>query len=266
MTAKMKRSWIEHWIEEHSVKPDEDVRFMSQRECLSHERQLQDLANAMNEAHEAFQAGQQMSKDMAIHCGRLMLDTKEMVGHGGWGEWLEKNFNGSSRSAQRYMRLTKAVYTDKIIDPKDFDSIHEMEKALAAPAAAPEEVAPEYPPFEEETENEEYDFGDDEEEDGAEEEPAPKKSRSRRDMKSTAFTKVDEWIREVPGKERDRIRELRNYLDVYEEALNAKDAPPQRGPRDNGADVGKSDLRGRSVGGPKDVVARLAPEMMEKAS
>jgi hypothetical protein len=214
-----------------------------------------------------------------VEAGRLLLKVKEEVGHGNFIKWIEENFKGSERVARKYMRLAKAADQNRI-DPDEVSSLTEAENMLRDQDAEPtrEEYEPEVEgeeyDFSSQEEYEEYDFGsqeeyeewNDEAQGGAAQEPAPKKSRSRRDMKSTALTKVDEWIREVPGKERDRIRELRNYLDVYEEALNAKDAPPQRGPRDNGADVGKSALRGRSVGGPKDVVARLAPEMMEKAS
>jgi hypothetical protein len=234
----------------------------------------------INEEHAKCQDA---AKDMFQHgmeAGRLLLEVKEALPHGHFGKWLEENFDGSRSVAAKYMGCFRAVNTGMVPMPEGNTSLERVLKAMREQnaelepeePAAPREPAPpaSEADYEEEVEGEEYDFGDEEEDGaaqgGAAQEPAPKKSRSRRDMKSTALTKVDEWIREVPGKERDRIRELRNYLDVYEEALNAKDAPPQRGPRDNGADVGKSALRGRSVGGPKDVVARLAPEMMEKAS
>jgi Protein of unknown function (DUF3102). len=45
----------------------------------------------------------------AWHAGRLLLAQKRKVAHGNWQIWLERYFDGTPRTAQRYMALAKAV-------------------------------------------------------------------------------------------------------------------------------------------------------------
>ena len=49
----------------------------------------------------------------AWHAGQLLLAEKKRVrhcmGHGAWLLWLETNFRGTARTAQRYMRLAECV-------------------------------------------------------------------------------------------------------------------------------------------------------------
>ncbi len=49
----------------------------------------------------------------AWHAGHLLLAEKKRVrqamGGGAWLLWLEQNFRGTPRTAQRYMKLTKGV-------------------------------------------------------------------------------------------------------------------------------------------------------------
>jgi hypothetical protein len=40
-----------------------------------------------------------------MECGRLLSEAKEQIEHGEWLAWLEDNFNGSSATAERWMRL-----------------------------------------------------------------------------------------------------------------------------------------------------------------
>lgn len=47
----------------------------------------------------------------AIECGKLLLDAKEDCLHGEWSEWIDTNFSGSLRTAQKFMRLANASST-----------------------------------------------------------------------------------------------------------------------------------------------------------
>jgi hypothetical protein len=39
--------------------------------------------------------------------GEMLIEAKDQIGHGGWGRWLTKNFDMSSRTAQDYMRWAR---------------------------------------------------------------------------------------------------------------------------------------------------------------
>lgn len=43
----------------------------------------------------------------ALHCGEALLEIKRLLGHGQWIPWLEKNFDGSVRTAEVYMGIAK---------------------------------------------------------------------------------------------------------------------------------------------------------------
>ena len=44
----------------------------------------------------------------AAECGKLLLDAKQDCLHGEWVEWLDINFSGSLRTAQKFIRLANA--------------------------------------------------------------------------------------------------------------------------------------------------------------
>lgn len=39
--------------------------------------------------------------------GEMLIEAKDQVGHGGWGRWLTKNFDLSTRTAQEYMQWAR---------------------------------------------------------------------------------------------------------------------------------------------------------------
>ena len=45
----------------------------------------------------------------AWQAGHLLLKQKRKIVHGNWELWLERNFEGKVRTAQRYMLLAKSV-------------------------------------------------------------------------------------------------------------------------------------------------------------
>lgn len=75
---------------------------------MSSEAQLPDttgLASQINEEHKQAEESAQKALSHALKCGELLCWAKERVPHGQWSQWLASNFEGSGRSAQRYMRL-----------------------------------------------------------------------------------------------------------------------------------------------------------------
>lgn len=43
----------------------------------------------------------------AIYAGEMLVEAKGQALRGGWGGWLEENFNGSQGRAQAYMRIAR---------------------------------------------------------------------------------------------------------------------------------------------------------------
>lgn len=66
---------------------------------------LADLADQINAAHAAVEGASRTSIEQAIEAGRLLMEAKKICGHGRWSHWLKKNFSGSERTAQKYIRL-----------------------------------------------------------------------------------------------------------------------------------------------------------------
>lgn len=74
------------------------------------------IANKINELHKeaegiASAAKEQANKavEIAIECGRLLLEQKKTVGHGNWIDWIKSNCDFSEDTAQNYMRLFRRV-------------------------------------------------------------------------------------------------------------------------------------------------------------
>ncbi len=63
------------------------------------------LAKRINEAHHAGNAGLGNALEHYHRAGVLLNEQKAELPHGGWLPWLEANFEGDPRTAQRYMRL-----------------------------------------------------------------------------------------------------------------------------------------------------------------
>jgi hypothetical protein len=81
----------------HPARPSEIARRINAYHALA-ERERDRCNEAVYEAlHAAWQAG------------RLLLRQKRRVGYGNWVLWLQTHFDGSVRTAQRYMALAKAV-------------------------------------------------------------------------------------------------------------------------------------------------------------
>lgn len=66
---------------------------------------LDTLADRINGEHRACERAVVSAVRHAIAAGEMLLEAKEIAGHGNWGDWLRENFEGSERHAQRYMQI-----------------------------------------------------------------------------------------------------------------------------------------------------------------
>jgi hypothetical protein len=66
------------------------------------------IAEQIRAEHAKVTASSRDAVRHAIEAGRLLLEAKAVVGHGGWGPWLTQNCDEvSPRTAQDYMRLAE---------------------------------------------------------------------------------------------------------------------------------------------------------------
>jgi hypothetical protein len=105
---------------------------------------LPDLAQAIEREHQAAHQAARTALEHALECGRLLIQAKAAVPHGGWLEWLEANTSVSARQSQRYMRLATAALEGKY-DATSHLTIKGALKALAVPRDEPEPEGPAVP-------------------------------------------------------------------------------------------------------------------------
>jgi len=70
------------------------------------------IAAAINAAHAGVEAAKREGARYAVECGRLLVEAKDTVPHGGWDAWLRLNTTVSPRTAQLYMRIARHVEGD----------------------------------------------------------------------------------------------------------------------------------------------------------
>ena len=70
-----------------------------------------------------------------MEAGRLLIQAKDQVGHGGWLRWLKANTSVSERTAQYYMKLARDPSKSAIIADLTLDGAL---KLLGTPKADPE--------------------------------------------------------------------------------------------------------------------------------
>jgi hypothetical protein len=68
---------------------------------------LPDLAAQINEHHRAAERAVNEALRHALEAGRLLIEAKGLVAHGGWLPWLRENFEGSGRTARIYMMVAR---------------------------------------------------------------------------------------------------------------------------------------------------------------
>lgn len=73
-----------------------------------HSLTLPRLAELANAAHRSCETAYGDALAYACEAGRMLVEAKARVGHGGWGGWLAENFDASERTAQVYMQISEA--------------------------------------------------------------------------------------------------------------------------------------------------------------
>ncbi len=73
------------------------------------EKSLGNLAEEINAEHRACDDALRSGLQHAVNAGGLLTEAKERVNHGEWGSWLADNFEGSARTAQAYMKVSRGV-------------------------------------------------------------------------------------------------------------------------------------------------------------
>jgi hypothetical protein len=95
---------------------------------------LTDIAARINEAHDRALASAKSTIVAAMEAGRLLIQAKAEVGHGGWLSWLKANTSVSERTAQYYMKLADDPSKSAMI--ADLTLVGAL-KLLAPPKADP---------------------------------------------------------------------------------------------------------------------------------
>ncbi len=70
-------------------------------------RTLETLARDINRAHHACETALKDGLRHALEAGRLLIESKGILHHGGWLVWLQSYCACSPRLAQRYMRIAQ---------------------------------------------------------------------------------------------------------------------------------------------------------------
>lgn len=73
-----------------------------------------DLGIIANEIKYYWRRGQAAVLDCVIEIGRRLVEAKGMTKHGGWGEWIESNFEFSHSSANSFMKLYEEYGADQL--------------------------------------------------------------------------------------------------------------------------------------------------------
>lgn len=93
-----------------------------------------DLAERINEAHGRAVEHAGKALDHALECGRMLLEAKRAIPHGGWLPWLRENVSFSERTAQAYMRLAeRPAAIERMRAEGENLSVRDALKKLATP-------------------------------------------------------------------------------------------------------------------------------------
>jgi len=103
---------------------------------------LDSLGARINAEHSACAAALKAGLAHAIEAGRLLLEAKAAVGHGGWSAWLGARCGFSERTAQGYMRVARHAAELGAGDPQRVADLS-LRGALAMLAEPKAESGPE---------------------------------------------------------------------------------------------------------------------------
>lgn len=68
--------------------------------------------------HTAAGAHSKGYEQAAAITGLLLIERKTRLPHGGWESWLQKHFNGSTKTARRYMEMAEIAASKSVADDR----------------------------------------------------------------------------------------------------------------------------------------------------
>ena len=96
------------------------------------------LVVQINTAYRAARGKAEETVLACVECGRLLIEAKEVVGHGGWLAWVEANTEVGARQCQTYMQLAKGwPEIESNTSPDSHLTIRDALKLLAPPKPKP---------------------------------------------------------------------------------------------------------------------------------
>ncbi len=176
---------------------------------FSRNQELLDLMKAANEHLDGVCTAHSRSIDQAIKCGKALEAAKDIVGHGKWCNFVRDNFNGSRRTAQRYMNVRRAIASGSVdLKKKTYETLSELE------ADIPRDTGSE---IEDEIEDQIEDEIEDEAELPGEPPSAPKPSKKKDvDQLTAALKAIGKAINSVQGEKKiEWAKLLRAEIDLY---------------------------------------------------
>jgi hypothetical protein len=105
----------------------------SMSEIVKTEATLENLAAEINDYHAKCEEAVGQAVSYAMEAGDRLAKVKEGLGHGEWLPWLEKNFKGTPRTAQAYMRIASNRKELEMRSTASHLSIRGALKELSAP-------------------------------------------------------------------------------------------------------------------------------------
>lgn len=96
---------------------------------------LAQLAQRANEEHRLHEVHRKKALEHALRAGEFLIEAKQRVAHGKWQQWVERNFEGSWRTAQVYMKLARnrgKLEAEKAACGTDL-SVREARRVVAMP-------------------------------------------------------------------------------------------------------------------------------------
>ena len=98
---------------------------------------MSNIATAINAAHDKAETAKREGTLYAMEAGRLLIEAKATVAHGGWDDWLKVNVKFSPRTARLYMQAYRYVGSDPAKRQRVADmSLREIDRELSAETAA----------------------------------------------------------------------------------------------------------------------------------
>lgn len=120
------------------------MRYMKGRSKRRGDNRLPMLAAAINERHDAVGEAAHTMVGHAAECGRLLIEAKASLGHGGWLPWVQENLRFGPRQAQKYMRIAGKIDALPNANSNSHLSVDEVLQLVAEPPPLPAPPVGEY--------------------------------------------------------------------------------------------------------------------------